>query len=272
MGRLRDDAQSSWAFAAPGRRRAARPATPPARDDDRAALIAELRDLAARGVRIVPRGLRAVSGERVLRACYALFGSLPRARAAAGLDAPARLGAGRMTREEVLAALRAETEAHDLPPMMSALPRELRLSITHQFGSYRAALDAIGRRARTGAQRWTRTSVVAALVAHERAGRPLTSSTLQATRADLANAIIRHIGSYSRAFALARAASPTDDRPTTGATGIASELTVDVGVRIERLATSITAATRRELARAIDLARDDLDRRLRDVVAALAAP
>lgn len=236
-----------------------------------AALLEELRALAARGVRIVPRGLRAATGERVLRGCYALFGSLPRARAAAGLEAPPRVGAGRMTRDEVLAALRAHTAAHDLPPMIATLPRELRLSIARQFGSYRAALDAIGRRARTGAQRWTHDRVVAALVAHARAGRRLTSSTLQATRADLANAVIRHVGSYSRAFALARAASPDAILRVDG-TGAATALTADLRAQIERLAAAIVAATRAELARAIDATRDDLDRHLRAVVAALATP
>jgi len=179
------------------------------RIDDEATLFAELRRLADAGVRIVPRELAKVDRGRLWRACYALFGSIPRARAAAGIPAPRRLlrptAPVQMSREQAIEALRSACAGRSEAPGKRHLPAPLRRAIRHWFGGYQRALVELGLGVEGAAshQRWTRETVLAALRDRQRRGLSMSSHDLQRERSDLFNATIRHIGRFSLALALA---------------------------------------------------------------------
>lgn len=176
-------------------------------------VIRALRAAAAPDGTIAAKPFRRAGGEMVIKRCYMLFGSFVAAREAAGLSAPVPPEARIMERDQIVAELKAMSARNGgFAPRHDALPIVLRRSIDAVFGGYAAARDAASVEARRGNLKWTREKIVSALKAWIDSGKPQTSTALARDRLDLWNAAIRHLGSITKAFALARRETPTDTR------------------------------------------------------------
>ncbi|MDI3299030.1 MAG: hypothetical protein QJR08_07685 [Bacillota bacterium] len=171
------------------------------------AVVRALRELHRKGLRADARTLRRVD-TGLFYAVYHLFGSLPRARQAAGIPEP---------EDRRLAGLPRDLSAlgpGELYRLLALHPRSRRLrrEIRRRFGSLRALGSAPGR-----AGRWSRERVLAAL--RERmSGGAVDEEALWKERPDLAAAAVRRFGSVEAA--LERAAGAGGEKSAPGpATG-----------------------------------------------------
>jgi hypothetical protein len=165
---------------------------------NRAMVARALQRLAAAGQRLTPARLRELGEEMLIKAAYAHFGSFRNARREAGMSAPPRPPRRRpppsLSREATIEVI---AERQNIPVgRRSPLTSEQRRSIAHYFGSLSEAKAALG----LPHQRWDAERVVDALTDRLAAGLRIDGkSILEDRRADLWNAVVRHIGSFVEA-------------------------------------------------------------------------
>lgn len=163
------------------------------------------------------RGLRTLARENptmtigrlydqpIARAAEKRFGSLWDAAAAAGLeDWPRRARAPIYTREEIIARLRARYRARQSMArhLLQRDDPRLARAIERRFGNWSEAMREARVPYERARQTWTRESVLAALRARHRAGRPVHGHALAKEEPGLLSAAIRHLGSARRILEL----------------------------------------------------------------------
>lgn len=164
-------------------------------------IVSALRDLDSAGVRIATHELKACGHAVLVYACYRQFGSFPAARRAARVRAPQPFEPSPIifSTAEVLAQVRALGIAQrGVMPRRDEMHPELVRAIHHHFGAIEDVRQRLGLAA-AGA-RWSRERVLAELRSWRAAGHSLRVGSLFAERADLGNAIYRHVGSYRQAI------------------------------------------------------------------------
>lgn len=168
----------------------------------------DLRALAAQGVRITPLTLKELGHADLLWASYRYFGNFIAARHAAGIPKPRDLRLGpAYTKAQAARVLRKRTnEAGGFVPV-AKIDNALEEALTRHYGSIIKARRALKLPPQRPGRmlRWSRTTVIAELRELANKGVPLTTGKLTAIgRADLRNAIYRHVGSMAEAKRLVR--------------------------------------------------------------------